>query len=464
MNAVFASVPLSEITEDVVAGSKHKNPQVRANCIKLVSRRLKEIKQMPEKNDIKQLSEIMKKLLDDADAGAREAAAEGLGTMMKLIGEKPMLAFTDGLDDIKMGKIKEFCEKAVVKAKPAKKAAPPPPVKKPAAPVKKAVAAKPKPKKAAPAPEPMDIEMDEAPPMAPPKRKPPARLGGSVKKPALSSSKPKPKPAASAAAAKKGAKLPPSSGPEEIRYKFTQEDADARATEFIPENIYTELGQAQWKARLAAIESFCQHVEREEVTEPEIVIRALSKKPGWKEMNFQVMGKLFLAIQLMAANSAKFNKACGALVIPVMVEKLGDIKLKKPASECLVVIAEKTSLPFVFSQTYPVLKKLKSPKVLADSLIWIHSSLMEFGIAGLQVRDLIDLLKFALANTNASVRTSAVTVLGALRQFIGPEVKSFVEDVSPALLANIEAEFDRVAKLDPPQPTRGPNNVSKMIL
>jgi cytoskeleton-associated protein 5 len=88
---------------------------------------------------------------------------------------------------------------------------------------------------------------------------------------------------------------------------------------------------------------------------------------------------------------------------------------------------------------------------------------MEFGIAGLQVRDLIDLLKFALANTNASVRTSAVTVLGALRQFIGPEVKSFVEDVSPALLANIEAEFDRVAKLDPPQPTRGPNNVSKIM-
>ncbi|KAI8882635.1 ARM repeat-containing protein [Backusella circina FSU 941] len=459
MNAVFASVPLSEITEDIVAGSKHKNPQVRANCIKLVSRRLKEIKQMPEKNDIKQLSEIMKKMLDDADAGAREAAAEGLGTMMKLIGEKPMLAFTDGLDDIKMGKIKEFCEAAVVKAKPAKKAAPPPPVKKAVAPAKKPVAAavKPKPKKAAPAPEPMDID-DEAPAMAPPKRKPPARLAGSAKKPALSSSKPKPKPAAAPAGGKKSAKLPPSSGPEEIRYKFTQEDADARATEFIPENIYTELGQAQWKARLAAIESFCQHVEREEVAEPEIVIRALSKKPGWKEMNFQVMGKLFLVIQLMATHSPKFNKACAALTIPVMVEKLGDIKLKKPASECLVEIAEKTSLPFVFSQTYPVLKKLKSPKVLADSLIWIHSSLMDFGIAGLQVRDLIDLLKFALANTNASVRTSAVTVLGALRQFIGPEVKSFVEDVSPALLANIEAEFERVSKLDPPQPSRAPNN------
>lgn len=82
--------------------------------------------------------------------------------------------------------------------------------------------------------------------------------------------------------------------------------------------------------------------------------------------------------------------------------------------------AEKTSLQFVFSQSYPVLKKAKSPKVLADSLAWVHTALMDFGIAGLQVRDLIDFLKTALGNTNASVRTNAVTVLGGLRQYIGP--------------------------------------------
>lgn len=36
------------------------------------------------------------------------------------------------------------------------------------------------------------------------------------------------------------------------------------------------------------------------------------------------------------------------------------------------------------------------------------------------------------------------------------EVKSFVEDVSPALLATIEQEFERVSRLDPPQPTKAP--------
>ncbi|KAL9553831.1 hypothetical protein MBANPS3_003097 [Mucor bainieri] len=463
LNAVFASVPLAELMDDVTAASKHKNPQVRSECFKLVSRRLKEVREIPGKQEIKAFADMFKKLLDDADANAREAGAEGLGTLTKLIGEKPMLAFTDGLDDIKMGKIKEACDKAVVKAK-VKKAAPPPP-----APVKKSPAAVRKPAAAAAAPkpkpkaEPMAVDDDPyaaATVVTPPKRKPPARLAGasSMKKPALSSSKPKP--AASAASGpKKSAKLPPSSGPEEIKYRFSPEDAEARATEFIPEAIHTDLQQAQWKVRLAAMESLCQHFEQADPAsiEPEIVIRAFAKKPGWKEMNFQVMGKMFLAIQTLAEQCPKFNKACAALCIPAMVEKLGDIKLKKPAGDCLVAIAEKISLQFVFSQAYPVLKKAKSPKVLADSLLWIHAALMDFGIHGLQVRDLIDLLKFGLSNTNASVRTSAVTVLGALRQYIGPEVKSFVEDVSPALLATIEQEFERVSRLDPPQPTKAPS-------
>lgn len=160
-----------------------------------------------------------------------------------------------------------------------------------------------------------------------------------------------------------------------------------------------------------------------------------------------------------------------------LTEKLGDIKLKKHAGDCLVAFAEKTSLQFVLSQgkpanflftldnhtpllstefiAYPMWRKQKSPKVLADSLTWLHAAIMEFGIRGLQIRDVIDFLKFALTNTNASVRTSAVLVLGALRIYIGPEVKSFVQDVSPALLATIEAEFDKVASMEPPQPTKG---------
>ncbi|KAI8334829.1 armadillo-type protein [Chlamydoabsidia padenii] len=455
LHAVFSSVPLMEITEDLTAAVKHKNPQIRAQSVKLVTRQLQTIRQVPSKAEIKIFAEMMLKTLDDADAAAREASAEGLGTLSKVVGEKTMLVYTDSLDDIKKNKIKEYFDKAEVKAKPVVAKKPPPPVKKAAPP--------PQPKKVV-KPVVTDDNADDssmpATEMTPPKRKPPARLTG-AKKPTLSSSKPPSKPAAapasSAGGPKKAAKLPPSSGPEEVKYKYSAEDAEARVNDYIPTQIWEEIGQSQWKARLAAMESLHTHFESSmdpSEIEAEIVIRCLSKKPGWKEMNFQVMTKLYGVMQLLATTCPSFTRSCAAIGIPGMVEKLGDIKLKKPAGECLVAFAEKTSLQFVLSQSYPIWKKAKSPKVVADSLIWIHQALSDFGISGLQIRDLIDFVKTALSNTNAAVRTSAVTVLGVLRMYIGPEIITFVQDVSPALMANIESEFEKVSKMDPPQPTK----------
>lgn len=87
---------------------------------------MKEIKIVPNKAEIKNGCELLVKAFDDGDAAVREATAEALGTLMKCCGEKPLLAFLEKLDTVKMGKVKEYSEKAVVKAKAAPVAAPPP--------------------------------------------------------------------------------------------------------------------------------------------------------------------------------------------------------------------------------------------------------------------------------------------------------------------------------------------------
>ncbi|KAG2028354.1 hypothetical protein BDR03DRAFT_1027706, partial [Suillus americanus] len=51
---------------------------------------------------------------------------------------------------------------------------------------------------------------------------------------------------------------------------------------------------------------------------------------------------------------------------------------------------------------YDPLGKQKAPKVLADALGWIDTSIVEFGIAGVSLRPLIDFLKTALKNSNAA--------------------------------------------------------------
>lgn len=76
-----------------------------------------------------------------------------------------------------------------------------------------------------------------------------------------------------------------------FKYKHTPEDAEALAADLIPSNLATDLGDANWKTRLAALEEMTGWVEGTvDEVDAEVVIRALAKK-GWSEKNFQVISE-----------------------------------------------------------------------------------------------------------------------------------------------------------------------------
>lgn len=102
-----------------------------------------------------------------------------------------------------------------------------------------------------------------------------------------------------------------------------------------------------------------------------------------------------------------------------MTEKLGDLKLKKPAGDALGAIAEKTSLAFVLTQSYEPLGKQKAPKAQADALTWIKQQIIDFGIAGIPMRELISFIKTALGHANAMVRSSATALLVQVKIGVG---------------------------------------------
>lgn len=64
----------------------------------------------------------------------------------------------------------------------------------------------------------------------------------------------------------------------------------------------------------------------------------------------QVSGKLYQVMTIMAERSPTFGKPSAAIAIGHLCEKLGDMKLKKPAGDALSMFAEKTSLAFVLAQ------------------------------------------------------------------------------------------------------------------
>lgn len=63
--------------------------------------------------------------------------------------------------------------------------------------------------------------------------------------------------------------------------------------------------------------------------------------------DWQVSTKLYGILGILADRCPSFGRASAALSIPHLSEKLGDMKLKKPAGETLLLFAEKTSLQFV---------------------------------------------------------------------------------------------------------------------
>ncbi|RKP24750.1 armadillo-type protein, partial [Syncephalis pseudoplumigaleata] len=419
LDAVFTTISLADIMEPVTTGIKHKTPTVRAESCRWLTRSLKVVDTPPSKAEMKGFHDVLRATLDDSQADVRDAALEAMGTMMKTVGERAMLSLIDGMDKVNEAKMREYYDKAEVKAKAtAARPAPAPAGSKPA-PTKKAPAAK-----------------------APPKPKPKPKLGAA--KPKLGAGPPKKAAPAAKGAPAAAAVLPPSKkgakAEEPIVYKFNPDTVQGMIDEAFPASLLTDIANSNWKTRMAAVESVQSMVEQDpDAIHPELVIRMLAKKPGWKDNNFQ---------------SSAFSRACGALCITGMAEKLGDMKVKKNAGEALSAIAEKISLQFVFSQVYEPIKKQRAPKAQADALAWMQAILGDFGVRGLSVRDLIDFCKGMLGSTNAAVRANAISLLGVIRMFAGPEIRIFVQDVSSALLASIDAEFERVAAMAPPEPTK----------
>lgn len=127
MDGVFTATSLSDNMADIMPMLVHKNPNVKVETIKFLVRCLRTTRDIPSKDEQKQIADAGTKLLTESTEAMRSGGAEILGTLMKIIGERAMGPYLDGLDDVRKTKIKEFFDSAEVKAKekPKPVAAPP---------------------------------------------------------------------------------------------------------------------------------------------------------------------------------------------------------------------------------------------------------------------------------------------------------------------------------------------------
>jgi protein STU2 len=117
LDGVFAATSLTDCFEEILASLGHKNPNVKGETVKFLVRCLRTTRDVPSKEEQKSIAGAGTKLLTESTEAMRNGGAEILGTLMKIIGDRAMNPYLDGLDDIRKTKVKEYFDTAEVKAK-----------------------------------------------------------------------------------------------------------------------------------------------------------------------------------------------------------------------------------------------------------------------------------------------------------------------------------------------------------
>uniref|UniRef100_A0A8C7D9G2 Cytoskeleton associated protein 5 n=1 Tax=Oncorhynchus kisutch TaxID=8019 RepID=A0A8C7D9G2_ONCKI len=393
IDAVFLTTTLQNISEDVLGVMDNKNPSIKQQASLFLARSFRHCTQATlPKSMLKAFCPAFLKQVNDSAPEVRDAAYEALGTAMKVVGEKAVNPFLADLDKLKLDKVANY---NLIKSY-------------------------------------LFLCFSSF-----------LQSGGPPKKGKSAS-----------ALSAKGKKVPETK--EFIETELSIEVCEEKSAAVLPASCMQLLDSANWKERLASMEEFQKAVEQMDKNEMpcQALVRMLAKKPGWKETNFQVM-QMKLHIVGLIAQKGSFSKTSAFVVLDGLVDKIGDVKCGGKAKEGLTATAEACSLPWTAEQVVSMVFAQKNPKNQAETLNWLSNAMKEFGFTGINVKGFINNVKTALGATNPAVRTAAITLLGVMYLYMGAPLRMFFEDEKPALLKQIDDEFEKMQGQSPPAAFRG---------
>uniref|UniRef100_A0A1B6CWX2 TOG domain-containing protein n=1 Tax=Clastoptera arizonana TaxID=38151 RepID=A0A1B6CWX2_9HEMI len=428
LDALYISITLDTIQEDILAALENKNPSVKAETASFLARCFTRCTPVTlNKKLLKAFCAVLIKTLSESDPSVRDASAEALGTAMKVVGEKGMGPFLMDVDTLKMTKIKEAFDKAELVVKQPKAVAKP----------ERPLTAPAKVTAGSTAPRPV---------------KKPTSTG--IKK-APSSSDIRKKPASSSAGTK--AKTTFTSQEREM----SPEEVDEKAETIFPAEMLSGLTDANWKTRLTSVEQFIQFLGTLNTTEvqSQVLLKTINKKPGLKDTNFQV-AKLRLEAVKKIAEMFPLSSTIALCVANEVAEKLGDSKTSSAAADALTALSEATKLDTISTQVLDYAFTQKNPKVQVEVLNWLSIAIIEFGFV-VQPKALMDNVKKAVTATNPTIRTAGISLLGTLYIYMGPQLMILFENEKPALVQQINAEFEKHAGEKPAESIRGAKQKTK---
>lgn len=425
IDAIYPSTTLEAMQEDLLEALNNKNPSIKAETASFLARAFARTQpNILNKKLVKVFSTALIKTLNESDPIVRDSSAEALGTLLKLVGEKMVGPFLAEVDPLKMAKIKECSEKATILVKTAA------------------------PKKERPTTAPVKVA-GVAPKHGSVEPKPVTRPATAIKKVAAPTKK-----AASSNPVGKSASAAKALPTER---DLSTEELDEKLQELMPADVISGICDSNWKTRLSSAETFLAAIDGIEpkVGNSQVLLRTLCKKPGLKDTNFQVLKIKLDAIAVITEKIGVTTTTTDYILNDIVV-LLADAKNGAGARQALTAIAEAIRLEYVVSKIIAFAFEQKSPKVQADTLIWVANAIKEFGMQ-VNPKVLLEDVKKAVQSTNPTVRQAAIQLLGVMYIYMGNTLAMFFDSEKPALKQQIQVEFDKYADQTAPKPTRGLN-------
>ncbi|KAG7878861.1 hypothetical protein KL938_004004 [Ogataea parapolymorpha] len=116
LDVCFKFSSLSELLEPTLQYMSHKTPQIRIESSKFLIRCLKQTETIPKKQEVDSIMQISLRLMSDSLAPIRDLACEITATLMKIVGERQLRSYLEGIDSKKTKKIDEYLSSCEVKA------------------------------------------------------------------------------------------------------------------------------------------------------------------------------------------------------------------------------------------------------------------------------------------------------------------------------------------------------------
>lgn len=188
------------------------------------------------------------------------------------------------------------------------------------------------------------------------------------------------------------------------------------------------------------------------------VFRGLEKVPGFSQANSDV-NRLMIDIfrHVFVKSSEHIKKASLSVIMPFLIEKLSDRKLKHSITELMLMIAEGVCPSFVLVQVSEFVSGIKGNKVPAPKTICVALEICVecirlFGIGDIAIENYIPTLLKLLESKAAEVKSQASIIACYIYRVFGEPFKSFLDVLSDGVKHRLFSEFEKA--IDVPSPTK----------